>query len=648
MKFRTAGSQNGLALGLLGLLLVPALLFAQSGNSRRARAQAAYDSAERMRATLASLPVDARLKAEYEKVIRTYQAVYRHDPSFRRTPVALAAVGELYAEMGRRFSSDLYYHAAIEAYEFLLKEYPHASMSRDGLYTAAEIFRTDLKDAEAARKVYERYLERYPRSARAAEAKQRVAEIDRYLAEKSAPPPVPARAGNLPQVTEIRQWVGPAYTRIVINVEREVKFETLRLPNPDRIVLDLANSRLSSALVGKTFPVEDGFLRQVRVGQFQPTVTRVVLDVEQIEDYSIFTLPNPFRLVIDINGPPRQAEQIAKKEGSGPAAPKAAESKPPVTERAAAKKEPSSPPASKPAAKAETKEVASAKTPTSTKTASAESGPPIKAAAPTAAGSRTLTRALGLKVARVVIDPGHGGHDTGTIGPSGLTEKEVVLDVAQRLKQLIEERTGAEVILTRNTDIFIPLEERTAIANEKGADLFISIHANASRARSARGIETYYLNFTSDPDALEVAARENATTQESVHQLQNLIQKIALTEKISESQEFASVVQSAIYSHLRKAGIQQPNRGVKKAPFVVLIGANMPSILAEISFLTNPTDERLMKRASHREKIAEALFHGVAKYIDRLGGVRPTQQARLTDSAEETPNAEPAAEAAKF
>jgi N-acetylmuramoyl-L-alanine amidase len=650
LTFRTPINRNAVALGLIGLLLVPGLSFGQSGSSRRARAQAAYDDAQRMRATLASRPADTRLKAEYEKVIRIYQAVYRHDPSFRRTAVALAAVGELYAEMGRRYSSDHYHQAAIKAYEFLLREYPHAGMSRDGLYTAAEIYRTDLKDPEAARKVYERYVERYPRSKRATEARERIAEIDRFLAEKSAPPSVPSRSGALPQVISIRQWVGPSYTRIVINVEGEVKFDTLRLPNPDRIVLDLANTRLSSALVGKTFPVEDGFLRQVRVGQFQPTVTRVVLDVAQIEDYSIFTLPNPFRLVIDINGPARQKEQIAKREAARPAAKRPEAGKSGVTERASApQKQPDPAEAANPAATPETnKEVAKVEPLAPPNTSPGDAGPPVRPAAPTSNGSRTLTRALGLKVARVVIDPGHGGHDTGTIGPSGVMEKDVVLDVATRLKQLIEEQTGAEVLMTRTGDTFIPLEERTAIANEKGADLFISIHANASRARSARGIETYFLNFTSDPDALEVAARENATTQESVHQLQNLIQKIAMTEKISESQEFAGIVQSAIHSHLRKAGIAQPNRGVKKAPFVVLIGANMPSILAEISFLTNPTDERLMKRAQHRQKISEALFQGISKYIDRLGGVKPTQQARLTDTPDEAPATDPAADAGKF
>jgi len=179
-----------------------------------------------------------------------------------------------------------------------------------------------------------------------------------------------------------------------------------------------------------------------------------------------------------------------------------------------------------------------------------------------------------------------------------------------KLKKLLEQNTGCEVVMTRSDDTFIPLEERTAIANEKSADLFISVHANASPDKSARGIETYYLNFTSSPDALEVAARENASSQEAVHQLQDLIKKIAMTEKIEESQDFASQVQRQVYTQVTKASGAQRDRGIKKAPFVVLIGANMPSVLAEISFLTNPKDEKLLRRPDYREKIAEALYEG--------------------------------------
>ena len=246
----------------------------------------------------------------------------------------------------------------------------------------------------------------------------------------------------------------------------------------------------------------------------------------------------------------------------------------------------------------------------------------IHAAAPTANGERSMVRALGLKIGRIVVDAGHGGHDSGTLGPGGIEEKDVVLDVALRLGRLLKQRLGADVIYTRDDDTFIPLETRTAIANKAQADLFLSVHANSSQDASARGVETYYLNFTSSADALEVAARENAVSDQSIHQLSDLVKKITLQDKISESREFAADVEQSLYAGLESGNAGLKDRGVKKAPFVVLIGANMPSILAEISFLTNPDDAHQLRDPEYRQRIAESLYRGVAKYIGSLSGVR--------------------------
>ncbi|HYL92331.1 MAG TPA: N-acetylmuramoyl-L-alanine amidase, partial [Alphaproteobacteria bacterium] len=243
-------------------------------------------------------------------------------------------------------------------------------------------------------------------------------------------------------------------------------------------------------------------------------------------------------------------------------------------------------------------------------------------AAPTANGDRSLIRALGLKIGKIVVDAGHGGHDTGTIGPGGLEEKDLVLDVALKLGKMLEEKLGAEVVYTRDDDNFVPLETRTAIANKEQADLFISIHANSSDDPSARGIETYYLNFTSSRDALEVAARENSVSEKSIHELQELVKKIALKEKIEESREFAANVQRSLYTGLNAKNPGLRNRGVKKAPFIVLIGANMPSILAEISFVSNPSDEKKLRTSAYRQRIADSLYKGIAKYISGLSGVK--------------------------
>jgi N-acetylmuramoyl-L-alanine amidase len=243
-----------------------------------------------------------------------------------------------------------------------------------------------------------------------------------------------------------------------------------------------------------------------------------------------------------------------------------------------------------------------------------------------------LIRALGLKIGRIVVDAGHGGHDTGTIGPNGLYEKDLVLEVALKLGKLLENRLGAEVVYTRDDDTFIPLETRTAIANQNQADLFISVHANSSHDPQARGIETYYLNFTSNADALEVAARENAVSANSIHELQDLVKKIALKEKIEESREFASDVQNSLYMTLAAKGMK--NRGVKKAPFIVLIGANMPSILAEISFVSNPTDAKKLKTSDYRQKIAEALYRGVSKYVNGLSGLKVASKTAPTEPSQ--------------
>jgi N-acetylmuramoyl-L-alanine amidase len=221
-----------------------------------------------------------------------------------------------------------------------------------------------------------------------------------------------------------------------------------------------------------------------------------------------------------------------------------------------------------------------------------------------------------------VIDPGHGGHDTGTIGPTGLMEKDLCLDVALRLGKIVQQRLpGAEVVYTRADDTFIPLEERTRIANEAKADLFISIHANSSRDHGARGVETYYLNLKGSPEAMEVAARENATAQEGIHDLEDVVKKIARSEKIDESREFAADIQESLARRIQKNYKVVKDRGVRKAPFVVLIGADMPSILTEISFLSNPADELLLKKPEHRQRVAEGLYQGVASYLQSWNSV---------------------------
>jgi len=667
---------------LAALVLGATAASATISPARRQQALDAFDKAEKLHAALLAQPEGKRRKADFKQVIDAYWEVARLNPGSSKTPVSLTDIAELYRQMGREFTSDSYYLESIKTYRFITDQYPQNHISRDALFAVGKVYQEDLEDPGEARKTFENFIVIYPKSDRVAEAKEILNQLDQQAEDKtrahaapSAPPAMahPAienvadeKSTGLRQVTAVRRWVGPNYLRIVIEIDGEVKFESVRLSNPDRIVIDLQTAHLSPDLGARTFPVENGYLRQIRVAQFSPDRARVVLDVEKIEDYSIFSLPNPFRLVIDVQGtapeqtakvitppPPGNNNSHKTEKVTPPAAttapatstPVATVAKTPTMAPTQAKTVPA--PIASPSAPVETTEVKppaetkhNKKSKDKTETEEANVTQPVQPAASTEDGSRTLTRALGLKIGRIVIDPGHGGHDTGTLGPTGLEEKEVVLDVGLKLRKLLQDNTNCEVVMTRSDDTFIPLEERTAIANEKSADLFISIHANASTDKTARGIETYYLNFTSSPDALEVAARENASSQEAVHQLQDLIKKIAMTEKIEESQDFARQVQREVYTHVTKASGAQRDRGIKKAPFVVLIGANMPSVLAEISFLTNPKDEHLLRRPDYREKIAEALYDGVLGYLKTLGEVKGVQRVAAADqtSAATQPN----------
>ena len=415
------------------------------------------------------------------------------------------------------------------------------------------------------------------------------------------------------RVTAVRFWSTGDTTRIAVEVSGEFKYKSDNLDNPPRLFFDVQSSR--PGMAQKTIPVGDHLLKQIRIAETQPGTTRIVLDLEQGADFTASQLSNPERLMVELHAKGAKTSAVtAAVTGAAtgivePAKPLPA---PPIlTESSIAAKTFPSPavltPVSRPV---------SVPTPVATNQRKSEIPQP-KPAARNAGGDRTLTRALGLKLGRVVLDPGHGGHDSGTHGPSGLTEKDLVLDVSQRLAGLIEDRMGSEVLLTRTDDTYVSLEGRTKIANEAKADLFLSIHANSSPVKSVTGVETYYLNFTTSRAALDLAARENAPAESSIFDLKDVLEKIALKDKIDESREFASRLQMSLFT-LTKASAAGKNRGIKKAPFVVLIGAQMPSVLAEIGFLTNSNDEALMRKTEHRQKIAEALYKGIAAYAESL------------------------------
>ena len=719
----TLSSQRGLRLGAFLLFcLLPTLPAHARAHHGDAWARSHFAAAERMREALNGRLLADRSRHDYQRVINAYRSVYYGAPSSTKADPSVVAVAEILVEMGRRFDDDKVLNDAIGQYKFLRREYPGSKYRFDALFTMGEIYKDDLSNPDHARSTFKEFLHRYPANRLAEKARQAIAEIDREVqpsnkpetdkaAQKETPRnddkesrnalsietasrPAAAKTAldegtsrQIARVTGVRHWSTPDYTRVAIDVENEVKFASQRISHPDRIFFDLRSTKLASTLVGKSFDVDDGFLKKIRVAQYQPGRTRVVLEVHDLSDYEAFLLPNPYRLIIDIHGKnatakvPKSIElaasddskatdtsggnsslkqeikaEIKAEAGKAPVASmdvaddarispqesRAASLSPAVASRLA---KPESLPVKKvveaddednhsssapkslvvagiPAASANRSIHALSRGTPGRKRGNLAAELDVREAQPTASGERSLIRALGLKIGRIVIDPGHGGHDTGTIGPHGLEEKDLVLEVGRRLGKMLETRLGAEVVYTRKDDTFVPLETRTAIANQERADLFISIHANSSRDPGARGVETYYLNFTSSPEALEVAARENAVSEKSIYELQDLVKKIALKDKIEESREFAGDVQQSLHSGLALKSPAIRNRGVKKAPFIVLIGANMPSILAEISFVSNPSDEHHLETAEYRRRIAESLYRGIAKYVNGLSGVK--------------------------
>jgi N-acetylmuramoyl-L-alanine amidase len=466
------------------------------------------------------------------------------------------------------------------------------------------------------------------------------------------------------QVTAVRYWTLGDVTRVAIEVNGDFSFRRDRLNNPDRLFFDIIDARPNlSGSRYSTRQVNDKILKQIRIAETIPGRTRIVLDLYASVDYTVSKLENPDRLMIELRGPGSSSGTRKSDAPSTPAAPSPTSGSP----------APSNPTPATPAAPAPT--VPPPITPPAISASTSVSNPPVAttdwakpvhsepiaivspppAIAPdtsvihvtttpakpptepiatpahkaTSDGSRSLIRALGLKINRVVIDAGHGGHDVGTTGVTGLLEKDLVLDVALRLGKLVEQRMGVEVVYTREDDSYVALEERTAIANRSHADLFLSIHANSSPLKNVAGVETFYLNFTSSSETLDVATRENASSHRTIYELRDMIQSISLHDKIDESKEFAVDVQRTMQANAVKYISTAKDRGIKKAPFVVLIGAQMPSVLSEIGFISNPREEALLKRPDHRQQIAEALYKGLARYSDSLSHIQVASQATV-------------------
>src|SRR6266404_494220 len=681
------------ALGL-ALSVAPSLLAATVAESRdpsrvvkRQAATTQFARAEEQREELNSKPSEKRTLSDYKLVVSGYRRVTLITPRAPEVPDSLLAVAEVYTEMGDRFGRS-YYQSAVDSYQFLVREYPASKYCQDAILRIAKLQRDRLGDAALAKKTYEDFLKRYPRSPRKREVQESLAELALLQnseasasaltaaadstpsepAERDVRPSAPVHSGGksverpdsrqIPRVRRIRAAANGEATRVPIDLEDSVQYASGRIANPERIFFDLHAAKLTPEVARENIRVDGGLLTAVRVAQNHQGVVRVVLDVDGVKEYTASLTNNPTQLLIDLYGNSgtatvRTAKARRTEQADGEDASAGSNSAQNVAARNSSENPLPAPAgnsnsaisgsvaAGAPAAR---RNAGSTAKNLKSKSAKAAAGAkpelvqPSTAPLPTRDGQSTLTRALGLKISRIVIDAGHGGHDTGTIGPTGLMEKDLCLDVALRLGKIIQQRLpGADVVFTRSDDTFIPLEERTHIANEAKADMFISIHANSSQDTGARGIETYYLNLRGSPEAMEVAARENATDDQGIHELQDLVKQIARTEKIDESKEFAQDVQDSLSKRIQKTARTVRNRGVRKAPFVVLIGADMPSILTEISFLSNPADEKMLKQPEHRQRVAEGIYQGVASYLQSLNsmGVNQTNipAPRRTDTS---------------
>ncbi len=471
---------------------------------------------------------------------------------------------------------------ALENYRYVTSRYPESTLADDAQYLIGVLhlrFDPDLAHEELSKVEY-----LHPSGNMVQRARQRLAELERLYphlqnhgqasrgASKGETGPAPWRDSAtarmeaqppLPRITDIRHWSGEEYTRVAIYTDFPVPFQETAVPgNPQkrqhpRIHLDLANCSVDAA-IRSPIAVKDSFLEEVRLEKRGKSTTRVTLDAQAIERYRVFSMSDPFRIIVDVRG-------------------------------TGTRKQPA------------------------TRTATQPSAPSKSALA-------DLTAQLALRVERIVIDPGHGGRDKGAISSNGIFEKDIVLSLAQRLKNALEKETDMKVLLTRNDDRFLTLEERTALANAKRADLFISIHTNAHRNREVSGIETYFLNFATDQEAARVAAMENATSTRKISDLENILQGLMLNTKLDESTRLAHAVQKNMISRLNSTYGDINDRGVKQAPFYVLLGAEMPSILIEAGFITNEREEKRLKDDRFQEELASAITRGVLAYVEEMKG----------------------------
>ena len=488
----------------------------------------------------------------WEAVAERFQKIPREFPRSAYADGAFFYAGKSYRELYSVNQKERALDLAIKNWRALLSRYPNSPLAKEARYFVVLSYEEGKGNVAEARKQYQALIEKFPRGDWPAKAKKRLKAMQEAGEEKRSPPLTVVQPRQA-LLTQVRHTSSQSYTRIIMDLSSEIRFETHVLKEepskglPPRIYVDLLGTRLGMD-GAQPIVVQDRLLRQVRVAQFSPDIVRVVLDMSSLNGHNAFLLPDPDRLVIDIQGQ-RDREQFAALEKKRDLLPPRKTVKPPVS---------------------------------------------------------------GLR--RIVLDPGHGGKDPGAIGVRGAAEKDVVLSVAKKLAKKLKAEMGIEVVLTRRDDSFIPLEDRTAIANAEDADLFISLHVNAAQKSAARGIETYYLDNTSDEASIRMAARENGTSRKSISDLQFILSDLTQNSKLEDSISLAHRLHTSVVSHMGQRYGAVKDLGIKKALFYVLVGARMPSVLIEMFFITNKTEGRELTRSAYQDALVDALFDGIKKY----------------------------------
>jgi len=507
------------------------------------------------------------------KCIGLYEKVYTRYPKSKKAPWAIYRSAGLNAGLYRYSGSTRDLDKAIALYRRIVRKYSSHTLADDAQFRIGEIYYKYKKDPSRAYVEFLKVDVKFPSGDMRPKAKKMLDKLAVILSKRAGDKGKRTHAeskSSLVSVKKIRHWSTPNYTRVVVDLDNRVKYEyhllkaDPKVNKPRRFYLDLKNARVASKNdLDKT--IKDGLLRRARASQYKKDKVRVVLDMESVGQYKVFPLYDPFRIVVDV-----------RRNG-------------------------------KPKAKGKHKTALKKRVPR--KGIKKTKGPDTTV---------SLARQLGLNVRRVVIDPGHGGRDPGCLVRGGIKEKDITLSMAKLLAKKLKKELGCEVFLTRNRDVYLTLERRTAIANMKKADLFISLHVNAHKNKRVRGLETYFLNIATDEGAVEVAARENATSQKNISDLQSILSDLMLNTKIHESSRLAHEVQRGMVTRINRKYKRVKNLGVKQAPFYVLIGADMPAVIVEAGFLTNHTEKKRLISKKYQQRVADGIGEGIKKYIDTI------------------------------